>query len=520
MATRTLRWSEFSGGEYGDLGPTGAEPTMFTGTNVMVYNDGTIGPRPGLKQLQIQSLSAGPIWTLRGLGYGTSNGQVYGQGSTLYGFTFTTTATVAAIGTVSTTVTTNSQMIQYGPNIGELARYGDKLYQVAPETPLVTPLPSSPGALTLTPYGIRLMAANGAVTTTVTASVTATAVTAKRVYYSAAADLTSWPALNYFDVGNISWPVSYLDELRQRLIISTGGGEFWALSGTPGVNDSLKRQPRGDLSGAQWYHHARVGETVWFFPSGEDFPVQFTGIVVDKLRFRHLRFTGGSGTDWSMTALPVAEMLLALEDGGSGRGLLLANDVWTYHDFGVTTSRYCTPPSVGGSGADLDMPLVLSDGGSAGAAPVFWTFAPTLSRPAKVSDTWAQPGDASTTPVDASFSTSLASAKPGHRFKARRITVHGLKWNTGSSSTNHFDLKLRSFYRSGPPPRGMSSPKDSKTFSWDEAASLTTSDKTPFSVTFTAGDQQLGDQVQCVISSQRGCAIEAIEVDADEEPRG
>lgn len=503
MARRVITFEDFSGGEWGDLGPFGAQAGMFNGSNVMRYNDGSIGPRPGTKALAPTGAVTGTVWGFAGLGAQATRAQVFGIGSNVYGFTLGDNA-ISALGTVSTTATTASQIIQYGAGKGQLTRYNDKTYQIDSLSPVVTPLSGSPGAKTLAPYGIRLIAAN------YTATATAT-VLAKRVAYSAAADLTSWPALNFFDVGNIDWGVTYLDEIRQRLVIANEGGEWWALTGTPGVNDSLRRQPRSDVAPLQWYHAARLGETIWFFPSGEDFPAQFTGIVVDKLRFKHLRFTDGDGSDWSMHALPVSEMLCAFEDGGDNRGMLLANDAWSYQSFGITTSKFNAPASIGGAGADLDMPLVMCNGGGA-SPPTFATFHPGLDRPGKTSDTYAQPGDNSTTPLTASLNFPAIMAKDGYDLWAKKVTVHGFKWNTGSASTNHFDLTVRRYLQ-----RNSDDTKDSASLSFDEAASATTSDRTPFSVTFGIGDQQRGHAVQVRLSALRGVAIEKVEVDCDEE---
>ena len=509
---KVFRIDDFSGGEFGDLGAQGAARNQFSGSNVMVYQDGTIGPRPGVKTLVTNTNTAtGTVWAFRGGQNAGANNAAFGLRNCLWQVpvaTITTTIVVVPpTAGVSTTATIASQLIQYGSDKALLTRYQDKVYVIS-EAAGIVHAPGSPGCMTVTPYGVRVMVANGGITTTATVSTTTD--TSHRVYYSAAADPTSWPVLNYFDVGNAKWPVQYIDEIRQRLAISNEGGEWWALTGTPGVNDSLKRQPRGDLSPLKWYHAARTAENLWFFPQGEDFPVQFTGIVVGKLRYRHLKFTGGTGTDYGMTSLPVAEVVLATENGGSNRGLMLANDVWTFHTFGVTTSKFLSPATTGGPEADLQTPLLLCDGGGA-ATPKIHTFIPTLDRPGKVSDLLVQPGDNTTVPLTAYVYTAALQADVGKELWAREIRVEGFKWNHGNAATNHFDLVVRSYMR-----YNLSGTKDSKTFSFDEAASATTSDKTPFVQVFRAGDQQYGDSVQVRISALRGIAIRSIEVVCDE----
>lgn len=510
----SITFSDFTGGEFAQLGPTGCKPNQFTGTNVMVYQDGSIGPRPGVKQVAVTSTVVGSVWAFRGLGAapGVTDFQyLFGQGQRVRKFTDTLSSGITTVGTVSITATVTTQIIQNGPLTGYIPLYGAGVYQVSSTT--VTALTASPGARVGAPFGVRLLVGN-------------TIANPNRIYYSAAADPTSWPALNFFDIGLAAWPNTYMDEIRQRMSIANQGGEWWSESGVPGVNDVLRRLPRGDLGPLQWYHAVRMGEVVWFLPAGDDFPVQFTGSTVNGLALDYLRFTNGTGTDYFLSALPVPQVVTAFEVGGSNRGLIMSHGTWSYHQFGVTT-RFATPGSIGGTSADYDRPMLLTDGGSASAAPSFYTFAPALDRPGKVGDSYAQPGDMSTTPLVASMAipyhwasryyhaTSIATDSD---LTVQEVTLDGFTWNTGSSATNHCDVQVRSLFRYGTA-NNPTAYKDSTAQSFDQPTASTPADRTDVRVRLRFGDQQPAQGFQIRLSNMRGFAVRRIRVSYTETGR-
>lgn len=495
---------DWSGGEFGDLGPTGCKDNQWTGSNVMLYKDGSVGPRPGIKSFTTSGGVAGPLWSMRGIGATDSDFKmVYGQGQLVKRFTFAGTATITT-GTVSITVTNTTQIIQNGTLGGVLPIYGSQVYVLDGTNP-PTGLASSPGALVATLYGVRVVAGN-------------TLANPNRVYYSAAVTTssiatTTWPATNFFDVGASNWGVTDLDETRQRLTIATSGGDFWGLSGTPGVNDVLRRQPRGDLSPARWYHATRIGETIWFLPFGEDFPVNYTGAVINKLQYNYLRYTGGSGADHYAVSIPALDAVVFYETGGSNRALQRINNAWSYHTFGVTT-RFASPWTVGGAFMDYDLPLLMSDGGTASVAPSFYSYQPVLDRPGKVGDTYAQPGDNSTTPLTASMSSRYWWGTGDKDIQVTEVTVDGFTWNTGSSTDNNCSVQVRSLFRYGDVPY-----TDSVVQSFTQAPSLTTADRQDARFRATNPGAPRAQGFQIILTGLRGFAVRRIRVEYTESAR-
>lgn len=488
MPTETIIFDSFRGGEYGQLDASGAPPDSFTGQNVMVYLDGTIGPRPGMIALAPSGIPTGAVWGLLGTGRTATNGVLFGVGNTVYGFTLSPLGAVTSIGTLAGTPSTSPvKMVQYGAQTAYAVVYGDKGYKIEPATPAVTAVSAFPAARVCGVYGERMIAAN-------------VAANPNRVYYSAGSDFTSWPALNYFDVS--SWPVQYVEDARSRLAIANSGSEWWTLSGVPGVNGTLRRAPRADVSPFAPNHVARLGETLWFLPASSDFPAQFTGAVADKLRLRHLSFANGSITaaGYGAAALAASETLL-FTNSDQARALMFHNDVWTMHTIPAGVGPYVTATADGGVEVNRG-DLILCDGGGASTAAAFYAFRPTLDRPGKVSDTAAQPGDGSTTPLVAGFTTAERWARNGAEMTVRSVTVDFVKWNTGATATNHIDLTVRNLYRTG-----VGGTKDSTTAEWDEAASVTTADKTPDRAVLTFGDQGPAHGFKLVFENLRGVAI-------------
>ena len=496
MPTETIIFDSFRGGEYGQLGASGAPPDSFTGLNVMVFLDGSIGPRPGMISLAPSGIPTGAIWGIIGIGRTVTRGIVFGVGDTVHGFTFSPLGAVGSIGTLAGTPSTKPvKMVQYGPSLAYAAVYGDKGYKIDPATPAVTALASFPACRVCGVYGERMIAAN-------------TAANPNRVYYSAAADFTSWPALNYFDVGS-SWPIQHVEDARSRLAVANSGSEWWTLSGVPGVNGTLRRAPRADVSPFAPNHVARLGETLWFLPASSDFPAQFTGAVADKLRLRHLAFAGGTSEldagNYGAAALPSSETLI-FTNSDTGKALLFHNDAWSIHTLPSGVGPYVTAVSDGGVEVNRGA-LIFCDGGGASTAAKFYALYPTLGRPGKVSDTIAQPGDGSTTPLTANFTTAERWARNGTEMTVRSVTVDFVKWNTGAAVTNHIDLTVRNLYRTG-----VGGTKDSTTAEWDEAASVTTADKTPDRAVLTFGDQGPAHGFKLVFENLRGVAIRRVTV--------
>lgn len=508
--TKVVRFDDFTGGEFGNVGASAAPDKSFTGVNMMRYRNGLLGPRPGLKNLDVTSAPTGVVWGMKGVG----SYVVFGVSNTVYKFSYPSPGAVSSVGTLSSGApgagVQPCQIIQFGAD-GYLSVKDDKCYKLDPAGGTVTQYASSVAGHAVGIFNERLVVAGRA------------GANSSRVDASAGGlDFTTWPAAANFDISSPDWDAIYVDELRNRMVIANTGSEWWTMTGDIELAPTIKRTPREDLAPGAWYNVARMGESVFFAPAGEDFPVQFTGTVTDKDRFEHLHFTGSAGNPVVAAALQGAGFVSFVENaavttstvqlGGTPRMLLFGNGVWSYHLLGVATSKFVSPVSEGGL-AFASNPLILTDGGGASDAPVFYSFDPYLDRPGKAGDTTAQPGDASTTPLTASVSFPEWWTPDGSEAIVRSVSIDFAKWDTGSSSTNHFDLNVTALHR-----YNSSGIRASTTHSWDEAASSTLADETLHRQVFRMGDQGVGHGFQLAFTNVRGVALRRVTVEVDQDP--
>lgn len=69
-----------------------------------------------------------------------------------------------------------------------------------------------------------------------------------RLYFSAAGDPTSWPANNYFDVGESGYSIISVVPTGDVLYVGTSAG-WWAISGVPGQTASLRKLATPGIGG-------------------------------------------------------------------------------------------------------------------------------------------------------------------------------------------------------------------------------------------------------------------------------
>lgn len=503
MTRRRVRvWEQFSGGEAGALGVHGAAANQFVGNNVMVYLDGSIGPRPGLRELAPTGVSNGAVWAFFSASESRSRNLMYGQGTTVYGFDPPDGA-AASLGTVATTPTTPQQIAsQYG-GLGLLAIYGDKGYVLNPTTPTVTAMTGSPAGKVVCQYGERTIIAN-------------VAAYPYRVYYSAASDPNSWPALNYFDVGLLE--VTFVAELRNRLAIATSEGSWYVLSGVPGVNDSLSRTPREDLAPLSWSEVCRVGEYAYFASYGDTWPVLFTGRVTEPLQYRHLALGEGVIGESVMAAAAIGQLsTVVFIHPDESKMLAFHNQVPTFHELGVTVAQFVTSQGDVAQSTDSNY-LFFTDGGSAGAAPTFYAWAPQLERPGKVSDEFASPGDGSDTPLDASIESPVFWTNDGAEFRVESVTVEFQRYDTEAAETNHFDLEVISINRYTPEDTPVATETVATMRSWDEEPSAVGTDGEAVRVVMPTGDATLGHAARLRITNMRGVSLRRVFITEAAEP--
>lgn len=492
-------WDDFSGGEWGVLDEEEARKRkgLWHGGNVMVFENGTIGPRPGLrKYVPSGGMPSNP---LKGFSFtGTPAKDILlVVGTTAYYLDGTdlTPAVTAFSGSLASTPTVPVQMIEPAESLVYFISYGDKIYKLNLLTDALSAVASTPGGRTIARYGDRLVAGG-------------TAADPQRVFFSNAAVFDTWGASDYFDVG-YGGQVRALFEQRGHLAIAMSSSEWWVVTGSLGSSDQLRKVVTGHHPWHFWPTFAELlgDDRVLFVGTREDYPGFFNGAAVQE--HRHLQFNGGaapsnSASDRKVVRLKRADEALVLDS--SGDGLLFANGVWSFHDF--------TGPE-GWATSDLQGRVFMSDGGDTGVAPVIYVWRHDLDRPGAVGDTYARPGDDSDTPVDAFLHLPEFWHDRRHEMRVTRVDVDFIKYDTGSSSTNHFDVNVRTLRR-----YGGAAFDESTTQSFDEAASSANASGTKQRQSFGGfGSLAPGNGLQVRFTNVRGCAFRSVTVHYDDRGR-
>jgi hypothetical protein len=519
MPQDSVFFDDFGRGEYGSLGSWKHGYTFYrgallyagwwTGQNVVRYVDGTLGPRCGLKDVTPTGVPTGVV---KGMGYLDVPGHAlwYCVGTGIYdmseaggGATVTYTGVLASAPTLPLAAA-------IAPAVTWVTSMDDKVYKLDHNAQTVTAIASSPGGRTACIYGERMIVAG-------------TTAHPNRVYYSAPGDFTSWPAINFFDVGD-SWAVVKVLPQRTHLLIAKQDGTWWVLTGVPGVNDVLRQVSANSSMQLGNLRATVIDDLVYFVPRGFDSPATHNGARHDQLRY--LSFNGGVWQEESgstifppvFTVTPVSQKNYASRSGdvlfhsSSSKSALLRDGAWSLHTFGVSC-----PWVVGGgnNGQDATAPMLmfLCDGGGASATAKFYLWNPTLDRPPVKSYANESVGDASDTPPSCSFTLPEWFSRGGEQSIVRTVKVDFRKWNTNVSATNHFDLSVVALR-----PYDNVTQAASAVQSFDEAGSAagSTGASVLQSKVFKFGDQGRGNGFQLVFSNLRGVAIQKVQVQLED----
>lgn len=498
MGRRVVVFDRFSGGEHGRLGAYKAPESTFTALNMLVTADGSLCVRPGLRDRTPTGLQAGQA-------YAFETTPVPGQDGLLVSHSFTSGVKAYAFDLLSASpgaatayggggfpaAPTKVLDVAKAATLLYLTSQGDRSYKIDPVALTVDALVGSPGGGAIAIYGERLLVANQG--------------TGRRVQYSAAGNFSSWPAANYFDVGD-DFHVAGLASQRQHLLIAKQNG-FWVLTGVPGVDDALRKV--ASFEGPVRAHQGALGrdDEYWFAPVLYPGPARFDG--VRPRRLAHLQYTGlSSGGDNDTDPSPPDFAVCPLGRGISGAGVLFVsgadnraalfhNGVWTFHTFGV---------DIAFGAADSNY-AYLCDGASASTSPKVYSFDYDGDSPGIEGSTHSRPGDATSVPVDAEVTFPEWWASDGDEVNVRAVIVDFMKWNTGGSATNHFDLvatTLRRYNNAG----GL----DATTVNFDEAGAASSATGTLHRQVLHLGDAAKGNGFRLRLANVRGVAIQRIEV--------
>lgn len=498
MSELRVVYDDFSKGEYGHLGGAHAPNGSFTGRNVIVYRNGMIGPRPGLRNYNSRALTgsiAGFWWAHGASGkdawWVTTTGDVRSISLT--------SGTITDIGTITAPGANNfPQAVDVGLGKYLLTVEGDTSYMVDLAAGDVDSLAiaAAPGGKDVAIHGERAYVANNGSDYF-------------RVWYSAAGDFNTWDAGAYFDVGHQAG-IAAIEKQRDHLAILLQDGSWWTFRGATAADGVLRKITPGGFYPWTLNPNAAAVLTddrvLFMWPNG-DWPIFFDGSSLE-----HDYNAGPRGDSQVVTderSIHVAPTVRAGESMILGYDenvfYLYQNGAWTLHEVPTDAASFDSYVASSQQGIVALLDSVTN--------PDVWTFDFRIDRPAFSSDTFAQPGDLSDTPVDAYFTMPEWWAQPGTEVRVKQVVVDFVKYTTGATGSDcAFDLELDAF--------GMYENDDtaSPTAQGYSESSGGSTDGIRDRKVFNVGEQGWGAGFQVGLSGIKGVSIKTITVVAETQP--
>lgn len=471
MGQLLAKYVDFSKGDAGWVDKANMQPGFWTGEQVMLYRDGSIGPRSGLIDLAPTGLPGGTIW---GIGYVAAPNGAGGidylwihKGTTLgtipvydvNGHVLTGQAFVASTGAFAANPAGGvTDHVDYSPGATLFCLDGDKCYKADWTTSAAGTLT----ALTSSPSGANIEIFNDLLI--IGGQVGAT----NRIFFSAAGNFNSWPAANFVDIsggltGAVEPHISGMRRLRDMLLVWTDIGQLFIITNiTSDVTTWQTRQfmPGDTMSGPEKKAITRTREgTAWWtrrdalpfvgdqaFDAPTAAPVSFDGSsrVEDVVHTGYLRQQDFTNDRLSRTSAVSGrqEKSLVLMDA-AGRALVGRAGTWSRHNLGaVAVNGHLIAPGNRGE-------LFLYD--AASTKVLAWQF--ELDRPP-----WKFSGSAAevlpTSPLDGGsaqspapwFATPQFRPASGQLVSVDRIEIYFTTHATrDGTKNNHLDVYLQQF---------------------------------------------------------------------------
>lgn len=510
MARRSVIFEDWGFGDFGRMEPWKAPRNSWTGSNMVVYRTGEIGCRAGLRLITPSSaLTAGIVW---GVGHNLGNSRRfwYGQGNQIKTLSIISNTLPLTLGGTLTGTPGQFEVDKFeGGDVTYILTRANGAYTI--DTGTVAAMTGSPSGRAISLHGDRMLigTASGGVAV---------------IRYSDAANFNSWPAANSIVVGGSDLITAMLEQRGATQILKNNAG-FYSLTGVPGINETLRFQLRNlgpSSNSAPGKASLRGNDLIAYVAGEENIPTLYNG--VKPVQVDHIITANTGAVTLSVEGFKTGDpngMLIvqgAVPSEGTAQLAWLYNKgAWSKHTFGVTTIGLQTYQSTTYLQDGLTIgtartgPVqVLTDGGSASAAPNFYTWLPDIDRPGTENNPFAisaeRAGDNSSAQVSGNFSSPVWFSDEGNEIVVRGVIVDFRKWNTGGSSSNHFDVSVEAVRPYG------DGANISNVESWDESGGQASTVGTVDRVHMSFGAQGEGEGFRFHFTNCRGVAIRRVQV--------
>jgi hypothetical protein len=439
---QAITFRGWEGGEYGVLDPGvagRAEKQMFTGSNVLRYRSGLLGPRPGLREIAFTSPptglprggnsyfdAGGGVTFFQILQNSASNFEIYKYNATA--------GTVSAALTWTSPASIPFNILPFGAGaIAYMGLPGNGLYEIDFTANTVTLIDADPDGGVIDSTGVRLLASEGDV-----------------LWYSDANDWATFQATSFLQLAGFI--ITFLAHFRDGVIVGTGGGVFHMITGVFGATTTVRELSRGGGPSTS-FHATRVADDkVWYWNSNERYPSMFNGAL--HTRYDYLDFPNPASDSVYEGEFPSRLIVPADWMGtndwvtyGFDESCIFANDVMTRH---ILDLPYQVASAFGGGGTHI-ISVPETAGLSTSGTPKFYYFSPGFyDRPAFTTDDWGQPGDGTDDVLYAYFMTPEWWEDGGHEVRVNQVIVDYTGWDTGATVDEvGFEVYVKALHRAG-----------------------------------------------------------------------
>lgn len=230
---QSVMFGDWSKGDYGRRLPA-TEPGAFRGLNVMVYPDGSVGPRPPMRPFPVTGYGTAEIrhaiWVTAGVYSLVESIVTVDIGGVVRGFDVDgrtgDTPTGSGATTNPGTVTSLSGLVEFNNQLFGV-RFTAGGVQISSSA--ITSVAAMPSGQTAVAYGDQMVILRDSGSGPL-----------NEIRWSAPADATSWPTANFLRVGGGSF-IKLMRVGRNSLVFGLEDGTWWVLTGPLGPSAVLRR---------------------------------------------------------------------------------------------------------------------------------------------------------------------------------------------------------------------------------------------------------------------------------------
>ena len=504
MADFLVRWAEFGGGEYGLLDPSRAEKDQWSGTNMIEYQSGLLGVRPGLKSLVIDwqgepgthPVVPGP------LGFDVQNEnlliplQLTNDDWATFKIDFNT-----GVATPFPAYTSPpTEFIRYAE--GAQTLYGlinGELWKHEPGGMTQITLPAGIKLSGLVRWNYWLIGVDQD--------------TPYRIWHSTVTvngpEFDNWGINNYLDVGS-NLPILTLRPIFNTLYCGKQDG-WWGVSGILGQQASVRFRAIGNGPATDRGCTVTTDNRLLYWPT-ESVPAWFNG---DRVYLDKDYQLSGYDTEFicdTVIATPTGKRLLMIgelsgqPDGEEKSGMLLWDKAWSVHEFDQPISGAVPQDVRAGtkmpSGVTflIRRPVVITDPVEIGS------FQLDAIRPSHFDDPFAAPIDFEGTElVTGQVDLPAHWDGQGRMVLVKNLIVQFRKWPSGIDGTlNRLEATVV------PLGRYEGGSAQTNSLIWTEPSDRANGEGTDDSVRMSFGDQGWSAGFQVKFNKLRGVAIREV----------